>query len=295
MADKIVVVVYPGDLPQFKLMAYCLNKNWQDDRNLTIVYQGDLGSIIESIVNITFSKAWNIEIKQGINTTLMDGYQEQQLHKVIESIDERYEDVIVFDCKDFLLKPANFLLFKQGNLHYFSQISQSDKRSYYDYYPTVVDGLDLDSSIQVKPPLILTPWIWNVEQLKRYWQFITNKFGSDYNTWTDYPTGSEWASYYLFTSVDSDAVISFDTKNLFMPIGGMWDNNTQKESMIHVENFNRTPQTVFWKHHRRLIDPMYTSITAMQLQNYNIPMDIISQWVDEKYKLGSDRMAEIPI
>ena len=73
------------------------------------------------------------------------------------------------------------------------------------------------------------------------------------------------------------------------------DNNTQKESMIHVENFNRTPQTVFWKHHRRLIDPMYTSITAMQLQNYNIPMDIISQWVDEKYKLGSDRMAEIPI
>ena len=37
VSNKLVVVVYDQDLPQFQVFCHCLNKYWQDTRNLTVV------------------------------------------------------------------------------------------------------------------------------------------------------------------------------------------------------------------------------------------------------------------
>jgi hypothetical protein len=71
-----------------------------------------------------------------------------------------------------------------------------------------------------------------------------------------------------------------------MPTGGIWDHDTLADILQVVENFDQYESAV-WKHHRRITDIDKTAITAMQLQKYSIPMEIINKWVENKHNLRS--------
>jgi hypothetical protein len=281
VSNKLVVVVYDQDLPQFRVFCHCLNKYWQDTRNLTVVvgkpdvtqtYQS-----VKSIVDQNFSSGWNIEIQQGSLDNHMDGYQEQQLFKVIASLDELCQDAVVFDCKDFLLKPMGFGDFKEKS-KYKVAVFTDDKKTFQDFYPSVATAFNFKQAIPL--PLILTPWIWQRNQLQKYWQKIQDLFGHDYSSWSQYPTGSEWASYYAFTCLDGNSTVEFDT-TWWMPIGGCWKHQTVDEIQQQADMFDQYPDRKIWKHHRTVTDFEKINITAIVLKSHGISTTVVDTWIDE--------------
>ena len=281
ISNKLVVVVYDQDLPQFRIFCHCLNKYWQDTRNLTIVvgkpnvvqtYQS-----VQSIIDQIFSSEWNILIEQGSLDNHMDGYQEQQLFKVLASLDELYQDAVVFDCKDFLLKPMGFDDFKEKS-KYKVAVFNDDKKTFQDFYPSVANTFNFKHSIPL--PLILTPWIWQREQLQRYWQKILELFGDEYHQWSQYPTGSEWASYYAFTYTDKNSLVEFDN-SWWMPIGGCWKHQTVEDIQQQADMFDQYPDRKVWKHHRTVTDLRKINITATVLKSHEISDTAINTWISE--------------
>jgi hypothetical protein len=281
ISNKLVVVVYDQDLPQFRIFCYCLNKYWQDTRNLTIVvgkpnvvqtYQS-----VQSIIDQIFSSEWNVLIEQGSLDNHMDGYQEQQLFKVLASLDDLYQDAVVFDCKDFLLKPMGFDDFKEKS-KYKVAVFNDDKKTFQDFYPSVANTFNFKHSIPL--PLILTPWIWQREQLQRYWQKILELFGDEYPQWSQYPTGSEWASYYAFTYTDKNSLVEFDD-SWWMPIGGCWKHQTVEEIQQQADMFDQYPDRKVWKHHRTVTDLRKINITATVLKSHDISDTAINTWISE--------------
>lgn len=277
--SKLLVVVYDQDLPQFELMCYCLNKNWQGNKHITIVVQGSIQEAVTSIAQTYFLHDWVIEVTPCY-PSVMNGSDLQQIDKVLHSIDNRFTDVIVFDCKDFLLKPINESYFKNNNHYKITRIPE-----YFDeFYPNVYAAMGAVDH-KFNAILNITPWIWNVQQLNRYWNYVTSQFGS-LDNWTEFYPRSEIASYYFYVEkLDSTPVIQFDGQ-LFMPTGGIWDNDKLENILQVVETFDRY-ETAIWKHHRRITDYNKTMITAMQLQKYNIPSEIIVKWVENKHNLRS--------
>jgi len=280
-SNKLIVVVYDQDLPQFQVFCHCLNKYWQDTRNLTVVvgkpnvaktYQS-----VKSIVDLIFSSGWNVAIQQGSSDNHMDGYQEQQLFKVLASLDELCRDAVVFDCKDFLLKPMGFDDFKEKS-KYKVAVFSDDEKTFQDFYPSVATAFNFKQEIPL--PLILTPWIWQKEQLQKYWQKIQDLFGQDYSSWSQYPTGSEWASYYAFTYLDENPTVEFDI-NWWMPVGGCWKHQTVDEIQQQADMFDQYPDRKIWKHHRTVTDSEKINITATVLKSHGIPTTVVDAWINE--------------
>ena len=281
MTSKLLAVVYDQDLPQFELMCFCLNKNWQGNKHITIIIQGNIQEIITSISQRYFSDDWIVDFT-SCYPSKVTGTDLQQIDKILHSMDDRFQDVIVFDCKDFLLKPINESFFKKNNYYKITKISEYFDEFYPDVYsamaPTIIKN-------KINAILNITPWMWNVQQLKRYWCYVTDQFGS-LDNWSKFYPYSEIASYYFYTTeLDESPVIKFDD-DLFMPTGGIWDQDTLEDTLNVVENFSRYNPAV-WKHHRRITDYSKTMITAMQLQKYDIPVDIINKWVESKHNLRS--------
>jgi hypothetical protein len=279
MSSKLVVVVYDQDLPQFDLMSYCLNKNWQGRKYITVVLQGNIRSEVSSIIENRFTQEWHVDVVSSFPNRNMSGYDLQQLDKILHSLDSTVQDVIVFDCKDFLLKPIAEDYFKYNNNYQITKISELFKEFYPDEYLAMGGSDDKITAI-----LNITPWIWNVGQLDRYWSYVTNKYSDNLDSWDIFYPRSEIASYYYHTqSIDPSPLIKFSGE-LFMPSGGIWDNDSFNDILQVVENFDIYKSAV-WKHHRRITDKDKTSITAMQLQKYHIPIDIIVKWVNDKHNI----------
>jgi hypothetical protein len=260
-------------------MSYCLNKNWQGRKYITVVLQGNIHSEVSSIVEKHFSQDWHVDIVSSFPNKNMSGYDLQQLDKILHSFDDTVQDVIVFDCKDFLLKPIAEDYFKYNNDYQITKITEL----FSEFYPNEYFAMEATDR-NLTAILNITPWIWNVEQLRKYWSYVTIKYPIDLGQWTTFYPRSEIASYYFYTqSIDPSPLIKFSDE-LFMPTGGIWDNDSFSDTLQVVENFD-IYKSAIWKHHRRIVDKDKTAITAIQLQKYHIPIDIIVNWVNYKHNI----------
>ena len=293
MSTKLLAVTYDNDLPQFKLMCYCLNKNWVGNRDITIIYgknenentQSDIGSEVKHICNQQFDSSWDIEIHHGIKTQ-MSGHHEQQLHKVLHSMDDRYEDVIVFDAKDFMLKPGNESDFKHNGKYNLAYMDTTQKLD--DIY-TEIHLAFPDLNTNIPPVHVLTPWIWNTKQMHRVWDYVTSIYGTNYSDWTEFPGAWEWAVHYAFTQNDIDRIADYitpDPSNKFVITGGVWNGQTLGGAEAQYHEFSKYNERKYWKHTRKTIGNHFIAITSMLLQDFDIPANIIVDWAYENGKIN---------
>ena len=286
MSEQIVVVTYKGDLPQFKLMLYCLNKYWQGNKQITIAvtsYNNEPATVtvpqVEEVLHSQLSLDWTIHVFPEIKCNI-GGYNEAQLYKFLISKSNLADDHIILDCKDFLLKPADFTDFIFEGRYKIIHFDDPEK-TYQEIYPLLTTQLGITQDIPKN--IILTPYIFNNNQMKRVWTKFINKFGN-YDTWTTFPTMIECGSYYALTYLDESPLIKFVDKSspeyYWMPIGGIWKSQTREEILEQQKTFDLFPERKFWKHHRNVFDS--TEITADVLQQHNIPDAVINTWIFEK-------------
>jgi len=114
MTHKLLVVTYPDDLKQFEMFCYCLKKNWQGSKSLIVVTQQDTDQqVVQKIIDHMLLDGWNVEINQTA-CSYKDRYTEQQVNKIFYSVHSAVDDVVVFDSKDFVLRPCDFSTFKSN-------------------------------------------------------------------------------------------------------------------------------------------------------------------------------------
>jgi hypothetical protein len=124
----------------------------------------------------------------------------------------------------------------------------------------------------------IRPWIWNIKQLTRYWEQLTNKFGN-YQTWKgDYPAGNEIYGYYVYTLTDSNREIKFLTHpDMPLLFGGGWTHQTYDGILKEAEDFDQSLERIVWKHSRKLKDPRCLEVTKLVLLKYGIDKQFIDQ------------------
>jgi hypothetical protein len=285
MLEKIVVVVYDKDLPQFELMCYCLNKNWIGNKYLTVVYQDSaIEDEVRNIVAETFDDDWFVNVSLGVNIPTIPGHDKQQINKILYSIDSNFENVLVLDCKDFLLKPTDFSFFLKEGIYYQVQYNNNPDLLFYDHYPEVSGALDYDTTVNVKSIYNVTPWFWNVAQLQKLWDLAIHKYGP-MDRWKSFPLISEFASYYLYSVTDPEANVKFNTNRDFMPFEYVYSLSSIENDIQSISSFINFDFKRIWKHHRNSSHPTKTVITASILQKFDIPIDIILRWVNKKHNI----------
>jgi len=295
MSTKLLAVTYDNDLPQFKLMCYCLNKIWFGNCDITIIYgkneikneKCDIGDDIKHICNHFFDYSWNIDIEHGIETK-MCGYHEQQLHKVLYSLDniKKYKDVIIFDSKDFMLKPGNESDFKHNTIYNLAYMNTDKQLS--DIYPEISKSFS-NLNTNIPPVYVLSPWIWNIKQLQRFWNYVTSIYGTNYTEWTEFPGSWEWAVYYAFTENDEGRVIEYirpNPYNKFNVTGGIWTNQTFDGAISQLDEFSKYSERKYWKHTRKTVGNHFIAITSILLNRYDIPNHLIINWAYENNNIN---------
>jgi hypothetical protein len=60
-------------------------------------------------------------------------------------------------------------------------------------------------------------------------------------------------------------------------LGGGWTHQTYEGMLREVEDFDRWPERVVWKHSRKLKDPRCVDVTKSVLLKYGIEQEIIDQ------------------
>lgn len=276
MTYKLLVVTYPGDLKQFEMFCYCLKKNWQGLKNLIVVTQQDTDQhIIQEIINHMLLDGWNIEINQTA-CSYTDRYTEQQVNKIFYSVNSAVDDVVVFDSKDFLLRPCDFSTFKSNEKY---RVTYYLPGKLVELYPDIKNVVD--KSVDQLPNVSnLTPWIWNVGQLTQFWNYINDKFGN-YKTWKTFPACTEIYGYYVFAWTEDNSKIHWHKhpKNWPLLISGGWTHQTYDGILKAVVDFDQNPERIIWKHSRKLEDPRCIDVTRSVLIRYGIDQ----QFVDRVY------------
>ena len=277
MSEKLLVATYDQDLLQFEMFCYCLNKNWQGNRFLTVVLNScsDWSAThhrVAMILQNCLSK-WDYEIINGQHAD-HNGYREQAVNKVIYSIDKRFTDCIVFDSKDFLLRPASIANFKKHNRYRNTFILD---QYHVELYPESIELLDIDIS-GAPAVLNLTPWIWNVQQLEKYWQYMQFRFGK-YPEWdTMFKAGSESDTYYLYTLYDTDTNVKFLSKEENpLIVGGGWTHQDFDGMWRELDDFRRWRERLVWKHSRKLLDPGCLAVTKTVLLEFGVEPCVIEK------------------
>lgn len=273
MSHKLLVATYKDDLAQFEMFCYCLNKNWQDNRRLTIVLgKNTVMSQVQDIVDRHLVQ-WTVDI-QPTTHPYSNGYTEQQVNKIFYSIDSAVEDVVVFDSKDFLLRPCSFFDFKHDN-QYRATFYIPGQRLV-ELYSDIEHIVDQDVS-DLPSVLNLTPWVWQVDQLNRYWQYINQRFGN-YQQWAEFPAGTEIYGFYVYTWCDHQSTMTWTgPENTPLMIGGGWTNQNYQSMLDEAESFDQWPERKIWKHSRKLVDSRCLDVTVAVLKKYNIDQEIISR------------------
>ena len=283
MTHKLLVTTYNEDAKQFEMFCYCLNKNWRGNRFITIVinsiipYTSDIDwdNFFQQMTNITRCHLidWTVELIDGRHKD-HHGYREQAVNKVIHSIDPRFEDVVVLDAKDFLLRPADISMFKVNNKY---RVTYWLEGRLIDLYSTAHKLLDSDMS-HIPAILNLTPWIWNVTQLEKYWAYMLDRFGL-YLSWDDmYQGGGEVDSYYAYSYCDTTKSFEFlppDQNPLL--IGGVWGAQTYLGAVKEAKDFDSDSRRIIWKHSRKAAEKNCIDITKSMLVKYGIDQVYIDQ------------------
>lgn len=273
MTHKLLVATYQDDLTQFEMFCHCLNKNWQSNRRLTVVLgKGTPIAQVQQIVDQELPN-WHVDI-QSTAFPYSNGYTEQQVNKIIYSIDSAVDDVIVFDSKDFLLRPCGIDDFKFHDQY---------RATFYipgqhliDLYPDIEHIVD--HNVSTLPSVInLTPWIWNVTQLTRYWDHINQRF-DDYRSWNKFPAGTEIYGFYVYTWCDNQSVMTWQHADQTpLLIGGGWTHQTYQGMLDEANAFDQWPERKIWKHSRKLPDARCLNVTREVLLKYGINKEIIDQ------------------
>ena len=285
MSYKMLVTTYRDDIKQFHMFCYTLAKNWQGKKDLIVCIGAneDTKSYLD-ITSTVFSSEWLIEIKTSLHAYPTAGYTEMQVNTVYYSVTSGVDDIIVWDCKDFILKPCDDTMFIKNGQHRltkrFHNIKMVDMG--YDF-----SGF-LDEPFDDLPGLNnIRPWIWNVEQLRRCWEYLNQRFG-DYKTWHNFPGpgffpgGTEIYSYYVFAMKDTNRSVEFidinhEKYNALM-YAGAYSNMTYENLLVEAENFNLWPDLIVWKHSRRHNhDPRFLEVTKSMLFKYGIDKQFIDQ------------------
>jgi len=272
MTHKLLVVTYPDDLTQFKMFCHCLAKNWRGSKNLIVVIQqGASQSTVQAIVDHMFSDEWTVEIKPTANS-YGDGYTEQQVNKIFYSVNSAAEDVIVFDSKDFLLRPCDFSTFKTNEKY---RVTYYLPGRLVEAYPDIIHVVDKPAD-HLPNVSNLTPWIWNVGQLDRYWNHINTRFGN-YTTWKSFPCCTEIYGYYVFAWTEDHSNVHWHKNPKFWPllIGGGWTHQTLTGMIQEAEDFNQRPERIIWKHSRKLLDPGCVAVTRSVLIDHGIDQSVV--------------------
>ena len=276
MDYRMLVTTFKNDAKQFAMCCQCLAKNWQGRRDLIVCLGwGDDIEFFKSITDRAFDSSWNIEIRPTIyNKPPLEGSTEQQVNTVFHSITSGAEDVIVWDCKDFLLRPCNFDTFKRDNRYRVTYLITGKKLVDMGYD---VSGL-VDVPINHIPAISnIRPWIWNVAQLQRYWQQVTDRFG-DYHNWSQYPAGNEIYGYLIYTLTDPERTVKFLTHpDMPLMFAGGWTWQTYEGMLEQTQEFDSEPTRLVWKHSRKLQDPRCLEVTKSMLIKYGIDSGVVEQ------------------
>jgi hypothetical protein len=277
MTHKILVVTFQDDLSQFEMFCYCLNKNWQGQKDLIVVIGKNTNDQrVQDIVSQAFSNEWTVEIKPTACPTKI-GWHEQQINKVFYSVNSNADDVVVFDSKDFMLKPCDFSTFKSDNRY---RITYYLPGKLIDSEPKI--SKLVDKKVDHLPNISnLTPWVWNVNHLTKFWNHLNNRFDS-YTTWKQFPCCSEWISYYVFAWTDEASGIQWHKNPKKMPFlsSGGWADQTYESMIQQADQFDQDTTSVIWKHNRRLPDLRSLEVTKSVLSKYGIEQAIIDRVFD---------------
>jgi len=274
MNHKLLVVTFQDDLPQFQMFCYCLAKNWQGHQDLTVILGKNTNQdLVKQITTQFFDSSWTITICNTAHA-YHNGDIEQQVNKIFYSVTSGATDVIVFDSKDFLLKPCDFSAFKKNSRYRVTYKLSNKKLVDMGYDITGIVDVPVDNLPAVSN---LTPWIWNVDQLSKYWNYLNEKFGP-YQSWTIFPAGNEIYGYYVYTWTDPNKPIGFLTHpDMPLLISGGWTHQTAQGMAEQAVEFDNNQDRIVWKHSRKLKDPACLNITRSVLTKYNVPTQIIDQ------------------
>lgn len=283
MPEKLITRTYRGDLPQFRVMLHCLNKYWQGNRFITIACTKNWNQPDSTIINDvrivveeTLVDGWTVEFAPQYQT-VMNGYQEAQLYNFLLSTDDRFEESISVDSKDFLLKPCDITDFKINGKYNIAR--QKDQKIFSELYRDFCDEYGIDS-LDIPLPIILTPYTFNTQQTKRIWTKLLSKYGHDFTSWPMFPTGIEWCLYYVETMLDPTPIVEFSSDVGWMPIGGFYKNPNIVEGLEQERAFMQYSHTKFWKHHRKSNVSDAIEITARMLKKYDIEDHVINTWIN---------------
>ena len=273
MSHKLLVATYQDDLSQFEMFCHCLNKNWQGDRRLTVAMGKDTSTAqVQQIVDRELPD-WHVDI-QPTAFPYSSGYTEQQVNKIFYSLGSTVDDVIVFDSKDFLLRPTSIDDFKINN-QYRTTFNVPGQRLI-DLYPNIKHIVDQDVS-NLPSVINLTPWIWKVDQLDRYWNYINQRFGH-YQSWTEFPAGTEIYGFYVYTWCDKQSTMQWqDSNTIPLLIGGGWTHQSYQGMLDEAKAFDQWPERKIWKHSRKLEDFRCLDVTKSVLLKYGIEQEIIDR------------------
>lgn len=273
MTHKLLVATYQDDLRQFEMFCHCLNKNWRNDRRLTVAMGKDTSiQQVKAIVDQELP-GWHVDIQTTLHR-YSDGYTEQQVNKIFYSLDSAVDDVIVFDSKDFLLRPAGIEDFKTND-QYRATFYIPGQRLV-ELYPEITHIVDQDVS-ELPSVINLTPWVWRVDQLQRYWDHINQRFG-DYQHWTDFPAGTEIYGFYVYAWCDEHSTMQWQVpENVPLLIGGGWTHQSYQGMLDEAQAFDQWPERKIWKHSRKLEDARCLDVTKSVLSKYDIEQEIIDR------------------
>jgi hypothetical protein len=282
MPEKLITRTYRGDLPQLRIMLHCLNKYWQGNRFLTVACtknwdqpDPDIIDDVRVIVEETLRDGWTVEFAPQYQNIMM-GYEEAQLYNFLLSMDDRFDETISVDSKDFLLKPSDINDFKINGKYNIARFK--DTRIFSEFYREFCDHYGIDT-LDIPLPIILTPYTFNKEQTKRIWNKLLDRYGHDFTIWPMFPTSIEWCVYYVETILDSDPIVKFTEDTGWMPIGGFYKNPDIEIGLEQERLFDVHTHTKFWKHHRNSNIPEAIEITARVLKKHNIEDRVIDEWV----------------
>lgn len=289
--EKLLIATYNGDLPQLELCCHCLKKNWLGNRFLTISWgkpnptdrRSKTVDQVRDLVTNILGTTWDVEIVDGVIPG-MPGYYEQQVNKIRFSIDPRFTDAIVFDSKDFLLKPTGIDFFKPDGLYRVAYFKNG--QTFSEQYQQALEILD-QSPEHMPTPFNTTPWIWSVSQLEKFWSYMQNKFG-DHRSWKTFPGATEWINFFIFNYCDKDSSMPMtDDEYEFVNFCGVWQALDLDDIQRQIDEFVKWDSMRIWKHTRKDSTIDKINLTEKVLLKYGIEKSVIEHWRNShQYDLG---------
>lgn len=273
---KILIPTYVDDHIQFEMFCCCLAKNWQGEKNITVIigkpYSEDIEFQVQQVISKHFDHNWNIEVIDG-TINIVPGLCEMQTNKHLY-VDT---DTLVLDAKDFLLKPSDMQDYcnERCNINFY--FPNTEHKDMYDRVP---------GDENVPAVSSMTPWFWNPEILNGYMEWVEQHYGK-YNTWKTYPGGFEYCTWFVWAwnTPDIKKLIHTDPMNCPLVFGGVWPGQSVKGALREELDFDRWPERKWWKHTRKVNHVECLETTCRVLKRYGIDPDFVETWKANKLAL----------